>query len=303
VGESQKYILNAPDGAYGIEILENGEKKLSENNVLLTGNAINIEKVSSGVIRIITHPLVWIFIVVILGFIAFMIFRKGYKRSFFGYIGRGKVMEATPIKRGSMIKSRNKAEVLLSIKGDKQDSSIVCIKIKNLNEIQKSKSNAEEILQNTVNIAEDYKASTYENQDNLIFILAPVITKTFQNEKTALDIAKRVKDVLDSHNKLAKQKINYGISINRGSIVAKKENNMLYFTGIGPIITDGKRIASLSKGEIYIGEKMNEKISSEAKTERHEEGNAKYYTIRELREREKHEKFLSSFVKRLGEDK
>jgi len=70
-------------------------------NVLLTGKAINVKEASNIAIKLIRHPFVWVFILAVLGFVAFTIFRKGYKRSFFGYMNlrnRNKT-KPTPLKK------------------------------------------------------------------------------------------------------------------------------------------------------------------------------------------------------------
>jgi len=304
VDETKKYKLSAPEGEYKVEIVAEGESKITQS-VLLTGKSISIKEASNTAIRLIQHPLVWIFIIFILGFIAFIIFKKGYKRTFFGYMHLGKKGEnkPTPLKKNSLINSRNKAELSLSIKGDKQNASVVCLKIKNLKEIESTKSNAEEKLQEIVNFAESNKSSTYENQDSIFFILAPIKTKTFKNEKAAIEIAQKIKKTLTEHNKLAKQKIDFGISLNYGTIVAKQETDSLKFMSMGTLITTARKIASLSDNEILIGEKLKAKLESNVKTEKHTEGNTEFYTIKEIKNRDEHKNFIKSFLSRLEGEK
>ena len=69
VDKSQKYILKAPDGEYEIEVLGE-EGNLFNGRTLLTGKAVEIKKVSS-VMTFMRYPLVWIFIFLVLGFVAF----------------------------------------------------------------------------------------------------------------------------------------------------------------------------------------------------------------------------------------
>ncbi|MCK4553007.1 hypothetical protein KAT80_02285, partial [Candidatus Pacearchaeota archaeon] len=137
VDEIKKYKLSAPEGEYKVEVVTEGESRITKN-VLLTGKAIDIKEASNTAIKLIRHPFVWVFIIAILGFVAFIVFKKGYKRSFFGYMhlrNKGKI-KPTPLKKNSLINSGNKAELSLSIKGDKQNASVVCLKIKNLKEIE-----------------------------------------------------------------------------------------------------------------------------------------------------------------------
>jgi len=304
VDEIKKYKLSAPEGEYKVEIVAEGESRIT-GNVFLTGKAIDVREASNAAIRLIRHPFVWVFITAILGFVAFIVFKKGYKRTFFGYmhLGNKDGTKSTPLKKNSLINSRNKAELSLSIKGDKQNASVVCLKIKNLKEIESTKSNAEEKLQEIVNLAEESKVATYENQDSIFFILAPIKTKTFHNEKVAIEIAQKIKEILTEHNKLAKQKIDFGISLNYGTIVAKQEPHSLKFMSMGTLITTARKIASLSDNEIFIGEKLKSKLESNIKTEKHTENNVDFYTIKEIKNRDEHKDFIKSFLGRLEGEK
>ena len=305
VDSNQKYILTAPDGEYAVEILGDGESKIS-GRVALTGNTINVKELS-GISGFIKYPMVWMFMIAILGFVAFMVVKKGYKRSFIGHIGipfrrkkgEEKTSETLPLSKNSLIKTSNRAELTLSLKGDKQNVSLVSVKIKNLREIQSNKSGVEEILQKIVSEAEESKAVIYENQDNLFFIFAPVKTKTFSNEKASLKLAQGIKETLDSYNKLAKQKIDFGISLNYGTVVAKQEKDYFKFMSMGTLITLSKKIATISTGEILLSEKVKERTMSEIKTEKHERNNTEYYSIKEIRDRDSHGKFIGEFIKRL----
>jgi len=148
IDESKKYLLTAPDGEYKIEVLTQEGESITGMAVLI-GKAIDIKEASEGVMRIIRHPISWLFILLVLGLMAYLVFKKGYKRAFFGYITRRKKenpAKVLPLDNISSIKSKSVAELSLSIKGDKQDASIVCINIKNLKETKK-KGNVQETLQ------------------------------------------------------------------------------------------------------------------------------------------------------------
>ena len=300
VDESQKYSLSAPDGEYQVEIITDEGNKFT-GMATLTGKAINVKKASEGVLTLARHPLVWIFIIAILGFIAFTIFKKGYKRSFFGYISpkRKNKNKQIPLKKNSLINAKNKSEISLSIKGDKQNVSAVCLKIKNLKEIESQKSNAEKTLQKVVDFAEEKKGFVYENQENLFFILAPIKTRTFSNEQTAVKIAQKIKEILAEHNRLFKQKIEFGISLNYGTIIAKQEKDILKFMSIGTLITTAKRIASVSVREILLSEKINDKLKSYVKSEKQNKQGTIFYTIKEIKDTEGNKRFIRNFLDRI----
>ena len=143
----------------------------------------------------------------------------------------------------------------------------------------------------------------HESQDNIFFILAPTITKTFRNEKSSIKLAQKTEKILKEHNKLYKQKINYGISLNYGEIVAKLEDNVLKFMSMGKLITSAKKIADISDEDIFLTKEMSEKLGSDVKTQKHEIKNIPVYTIKEIINRNEHKEFINSFLKRLDSEK
>ncbi|HUW43496.1 MAG TPA: hypothetical protein VMV95_00860 [Bacillota bacterium] len=306
VDESQKYIITAPDGEYNVKVIT-GDTDFS-GQVALTGKTIDVKKAPGKIGSIIKYPLIWIFIILILGFVVFITFRRGSKKTFVGHISSkirkgGEKGKLIPLVKGSLVNSRNKAELSLSIKGDKQNVSLVALNIKNLKEIQAKKSNVEETLQKIVNLSEENKAVTYESNNDLFFILAPTKTRTFKNEKMALEIANKIKEILSNHNKMAKQKINFGISLNYGTIVAKQEKDSFKFMSLGTLMAATKKIASLAEENILLSEKMNDVFGSSVKTTKHEKSGMDVYSIKEIRNVEEHKKFIRNFLDRIERDK
>lgn len=308
VDKSQKYRLTAPDGEYNIEIITSGETTKAEG-LSLTGKAIDVKKAGANIGNIAKYPLVWIFVLIVLGFFTFIVFKKGYQKSFVGYISKRKEKDISnkslPLVNNSLIKSKNRAELSLSIKGDKQTTSVVAVHIKNLKEISKKDNSTEETLQKIVYVAEGHKAATYENQETILFIFAPSITKTFKNERTALETAIKIRSLLEHHNKMFKQKIDFGISINHGEMIAKvdQKESMLKFMAMGTLISASKKISSLAHHEILLSDKMNDRLRNDVKTEKHHKSGTNVFSIKEIKRKEDHSKFLSNFLHKLERDK
>ena len=303
IDEVKKYTLTAPEGDYLVEITADGENKTTKN-VALTGSVINIKE-ASRVMVLVKYPLAWIFIILILGFVVFMIFKKGYKKSFIGYITqRGKNKEKTifPEKfsgKSSIVEPKNKAELSLSLKGNKQEASIICLKIKNFNDVKKEET-IKEIFKKITDFAEENKAAIYENSEYLFFILAPATTKTFKNEKKAVEITQKIEKILTERNRVLKKKVDFGISLNHGEIIAKKEEGTLKFMSFGNLITTAKKISSISDGKIYLSEKIKERLMSDVKTEKKNIQGVNVYIVKEVKhKKEEHKKFISEFIKRL----
>lgn len=310
VGKSREYVITAPDGEYNVRVTVGSESVVAEG-IALTGKTVDVKK--SGGIRNL-HPFIWIFAILILGFVAFIVFKKGYQRTFIGRIGKERkennddkssTRSIFSLTKSSFVKSKNKAELSLSIKGQKQSASIVAIHIKNLDKISKKESSTEETVQKMVDIAEENKASTYENHETIFFIFAPVRTKTFKNESTALHTAIKIREILLRHNKMFKQKIDFGISVNYGEIIAKPEpeKGILKFMSMGTLVSSAKKLSALAHEEILLGERINDRLRSEVRTEKNNRQGATFFSIKEIRNRENHGKFLRGFLDRLDKNK
>ncbi|MEM3091356.1 MAG: hypothetical protein QXU39_01720, partial [Candidatus Pacearchaeota archaeon] len=301
VGESKKYILTAPDGGYSVEV--NYDNKNLSKIVALTGNVIDIKSPSKG-IKSIKNNFFWIFILLILVFVVFIILKKIYKKPFFGYLPtkpiRTKEVDEKflPLEKTPFIANTNvKTELTPSIKGEKQDVPIITLNIKNMVEIKSNKTNAQETIQKVIDIAEENKAVTYESSNNIFFILSPIKTKTFKNEKIALSIARKIKEILDYHNRMFKQKIIFGISLCYGTIVSSWDKKLFKFIGLGNILPSAKKISSQSQGEILLDEKMNNLLRNYIKTEK--DLNSNTYTLKDIKiEDEEHKKFIRKFMDR-----
>jgi len=302
VDEEQRYNLNAPDGEYEIEIIT--DKENIKETVALTGKAIDIKKV--GKASLSRHPFIWIFVIIVLGFVAFTVYKKGYKKSFIGYIHEKKkkhylTKEETEVKveRGFLIPTKNRAEVCLSIKGSKQNSNVIGLNLKNFFEIKKNQEVVKNTFEKISQIATENKAVVYENQENIFFILSPVKTKTFQNEKTALKMAQELKAILNHNNKIFKQKIDFGISLNYGTIVAKSTKQSFEFMSMGDLMTKSKKIAAIAKDDFLVSETMRDKLGNKIKADKIKKDNINIYQIKEIKDTKENEKFIRQFLDRL----
>jgi len=308
IGEYKKYSLSAPDGEYPVDVITNGKSNLNKS-VLLTGKTVDVQE--SGVF-IGDTTIIWIIVIILLAFFGMRLFKRWYKKSFFGYLpGKNAVAkqeifegkkETIPLKKGSVI-TRNKAELELSIKGDKQDISLVCLKIKNFDKLKQSKTEYNKVIQNLVEIAEQQKACIYGAQENIFFIYAPVKTKTFKNERAALELAHKISGVIDSYNKLAKEKINSGLSVSYGAIIASLQRNILKFMALGTLMNSSKKLASISDGEVLLSEKMREKLGADVKTNKKEVNGVIAYTVKEVRNDERTQEFIRRFMDRMDRGK
>jgi hypothetical protein len=296
VGESKKYLMKAPDGEYNIKIIsEDGE--ISEV-VSLTGNAIGIKELFDYKSLTIYF---WVAGIFLLFLVMILCWNKVYKKKFLGKInfkGKRKKEKNIPV-IGEQSKKGNKAEISLSIKGEKQDASFICLKIKNLREIGNKKGSANGTIEKIKGLGDEYKSTIYEDKDYLFFILAPAKTRTFKNEKTALEFSEKIKDILIDHNRRFNEKIKFGISLDKGTIIGKIENGIFKFMSMGPIITSARKIASISEEQILLSKKMNESLRLIAKTEKIPTNEAEVYRITHVKkENEEARNFINKFMER-----
>jgi hypothetical protein len=317
VDGTQKYELKAPNGEYEVEVLNENSQSKVKQSVVLTGRVVEAKDLSQSGFNI--KPIIFILIGLIVLVIIFIFIRKAYrnKKNYGTGSGLGlfkkKVKQpkvnvawenrAMPLSKNSKLETKNRASLSLSIKGSKQDISIVDVNIKNLREIQEKKGNAEEELQKIINIAENKRAFVYENQNNLFLILSPSKTRTMQNEAIALDIAQNAKEILSAHNKISKHNLDFGISVEYGSIVEKTENGIMEFMSLGTLMSNAKKIASSAQGEVLLGEKIKDKLIN-VRTEKQSNSKVPAYKVKEIKYHdEEHSRFIKSFLKKAEENK
>ncbi len=305
VDESKQYKLSAPNGQYRVEVISGGKSRLDEN-ILLTGKTVDVKESGFSKINFI-NLLVWIFAILVIGAVSFLIYKKG-RRGFFGRFK--KKHKLANINSEPQIKMKdfpitdavNKAVLLLSIKGEKHEAGIVCLRIKNLSEIKKE--GIKDTMRKIDALIESKKVFVYENQESLFFIFSPIKTKTFRNEKAAIQLAQELKEILIAHNKIFKYKMDFGISINTGYIVSRiNHKKELEFMGMGNIIAGSRKIANLASSDIFLSKEVKEKAGSMIKTDDKVIDGVKVYTIREMREREQYKTFINNFLRSQERDK
>lgn len=312
VDEMKKYSLSAPDGNYRVDIISDGKNRFSQE-VSLTGKAIDLKELRNSKLSFLNLAIVWIFLGVVVLFVLFLIIRKGYKKGVLGKFKSGgnfkkKVSayspEIKPVEkmRGNyMVDTRNRAKLSLNLRGDKQDSAIVCLRIKNFSEIRRE--GIEDLMKKISSIAENKRAFVYENRESIFFIFSPLKTRTFKNEKAAIDLAREIQEVVLNHNKIFKYKLDYGISAVNGDLISRVNDiGELEFMGMNNIINNSKKIASLGHGEVLLSREMKERAGGLIKPEEKKIEGVSVYAIKEMRDREQHTKFLNDFLRGLKRD-
>lgn len=300
VGASEDYAISAPDGEYNIVVGD------FQKTVSLSGNAVQVQKIDQSAS---SFPVfLWVFLIIILALGAYLIFRKTRKSHIFVKSKKQREVKnlsqvADIIENTQIFDSKKEVELSLSIVGTKQNATVGCISVKNYPEISSGKGNVKETFLSIEKIVEDNKGFVYQNRGYFFFVLAPALTKTFKNQKVGVLISQRIKKALDEHNKKFKQRIEYGISLNYGTIITKVEKSSIKFMSLGTLMTSSKKFANSSEGELIVSDKLVENLEDKVKGELVQIGTLKGYKLDTLVDKDSHSTFIKGFIARQERDR
>ncbi len=290
---SQEFKLTG-DGEYDIKISD-GETEIMGRSAL-TGHAVNVEAVKTGILAL-NIPIVWIFLIIILGAGLLFLFRNILKKKSFAYpidkikekLSRKPVIGKISEIEKSKISFSGKAEQSLVLKGDKNRVAVLCVRFKS-----PPTKTARKEFENLMQPVYAKKGAVYDREDAIVAIFSPLITKSFKNEVIATKAAESIKTNLQEYNSKFTDKIKFGIGIHSGDIVNKIEDGKLKFTALGNLIPGVNRIADSSDGKILMTKEAYGRVGNEIKAIK--EGDI--YEIRRIVDSEKNQEFIDGFLKR-----
>jgi len=306
VGMGKKYELRAPKGEYDI-IITDGEKLVAGEGIILTGKTISVKEMGKGFFSR-NKSLAWIFLILVMGMFIFVSSRRILKKKF---VLSDKSSGKIPFKKGmkgkgvikvgeekvKIVKDLKEAEHSLVLKGQKQETILVCLKIKN--EISKlGRQNVEKILEK----AHDGKAVIYKSGDYRLVIFSPLITRTYKNYVPAVKLALDMSKALREYNSKTQDKINFGISVHSGNMVNKLEENKLKFTSLGNSVNLAKKISGLSEKNVLLSKEIHEKTISDIKTEKQEKRGLEVFTVDGVMDTKRNRIFVQDFLKKMAEE-
>lgn len=340
VGEVARFGLNAPEGEYDIRITD-GIDKLSASKIPLTGNAIKIidsDNVSGSLLN--RYPLVWVFIIGVLGLFIYGLTKAFGKEKFqlkttlasgggFGIAKLKKkiksdgvsvsssntipssgveVMKApTPSHpqqtnkqiNASVVAGIREGEHSLVLKGKKEEATVISLKIRNQDSVNKNRHDKETINEVLKEIT-DRRGVIYRIDDYIFGIFSPTITKSFKNELSAISASKEMKRRIEIHNKKFKTQIDFGIGINVGNIIASPDTNTktLKFTSLGSTISLAKKVSDIANNTFLISEPAHRKTMSTVKVRKGTARNINVFSVDSVTDRADHKKFVKGFLDR-----
>ena len=302
-------------------VVTDGATEIAHKGVMLSGQAVSIREVG-GTIFARNKYFAWGFIIFVLGFFIFMASRRVLKRKFVvsapspektrsGVTKIGKKgKEQEDKQKGSFDKAGSEetgtainygkieAEHSLILHGQKQEISLVCLKIKN--PIGKE---SEKNLEHAFAKAYEIRAAKYKTGDYICLIFSPLVTRTFKNYENAVRAALGISKSLGEYNRKFKEKISYGISVHSGTIVNTFQNNILKFTSLGNTLNKAKKLAEISQGEVLLSKELHEKTIADVKAEKQVKDGIEVFTVNRITDSEKNKKFINDFLRRLEEEK
>ena len=137
---------------------------------------------------------------------------------------------------------------------------------------------------------------------HLLIIFSSLITKTFRNEIIAVKVAMKIKEEIESYNRLSKDKIEFNIGINSGDMISSLNNGKLNYTSLGNAVILAKRISDLSSGKIFVSGVFRQKLMRELKVNKieHALGNVEVFEVTRIADVEANADKLRDLLKRTG---
>lgn len=262
LGEIKQYKLEAPDGEWAIEAGKSALEKRDLGTTFLTGNAVSVDDVndSFGSRMFIMVGL----LLVLLGAIAFVLVYKKYKPT--SLLLKSSSSDKAPVKlKGDEQKALEKgATQNLIDKGEKQETSILTLNLKNLPDL-KENTEVLKTIDSALWKAKESGAKVYSDQDFRIAIFAPILTKEKDNTLRAASVAQSVERALSLFNKRSQTKIDYGIALHNGNLIVENNQGNFRFISLTNIIGGTKKIATQANSEILLTEQFHNKTLGKVK--------------------------------------
>ena len=333
LNETKAYNLYAPSGDYEVQIKDELDTIYNQPGISITGNAISVEEAKTKINNfMIENPIIWVFIaLVIIGFLV-ATFMKHRKTMFLGPLHEHKNLRSFKEERGFKLivpskddkedknedKDNSKKAPVPSTKknvekikiqgeireaeqagvlhGTKQKCSVIAIKFKNETPTEMGKEN----LMKALEVAYKNKGVSYFSGNYVLIIFAPLLTRTFKNEDKTIKIAQDIERDLHGHNKLFREKLDFGIGVNEGDLIVKKEDNILKFATIEKTIPIAKKIAEVSTGEVLLSKNIHLKTMGSVKAEKQEipGETMEIFKIKRIVDQNAAEKFIKDFMRR-----
>jgi len=312
MGESKEYTLKGPEGEHDVSIsdgVETIKDKVSFAGNSITTNAIDVSefKQKSSASFLPRFSLAWFFLIfVFIVFILLMIERVGKKKAFSYPVDKKDEIKSKKITAKDLISvgpdasNLKKAEYSLVIDGNREDSSLIGLKIKNMDKMGRFENQLFDKLEQSIN---DSKGLVYRKDNLIIGIFSSITTKSLKNELAAARTAKQMEKELNDYNRKSKTQIDYGLALNSGFIVLKKEGEIVKFTSMANTLQLTKKLSDMANKELLLSEDTYKRIMADVKAKRVVLDGLNVYKIDEIKAREEYKQFIDKFMQRQDSSK
>jgi|GEM_PF-1079605 len=285
VGEVERVRLFAPDGEYDIGV-KYGEGFNDLGTAFLTGSAVSV-----GGMEIKTGYIVTGLIILIIIAAAIVVYVVRKRR-------RDSMVSPGPISVDKKDKAMESAKTSSSIEsGKKEETSVISLHIKNLEDLKKLKSKALDKLNEVLLKAKNKKAKIYVDGNYRVIIFSPLMTQQKEgNEIRTIKIAKDIETTLNEFNRKSPEKIEYGLGVNVGEMIVEKKEGKLRFVSLGKTLTASKKMSEASDKRVLISDDLHRRVIGNIKSEK--SGKNNYWTVKKITNREKYADFVRGFVNR-----
>ena len=172
------------------------------------------------------------------------------------------------------------AESALVLKGEKLMSGVVCLAIKNYSDLSEM---ATENLHKVIDKSKGRGLLDWRGE-YVFVVFSPLMTKTYDNEKLAIKTSMAILEGLNEHNKKFKDKIEFGIGVHSGELIASKAGGKLKYTSIGNTISFAKRMSDGDSGKVVVSEVVRKKLLRDLKVVKGKEiGEKLTYVVSEIK--------------------
>ncbi len=281
IGGAKNYELEAPDGDYDI-FANDGSVSGNLGRSFLTGEVIAINDPNNKRFVNLTSG-IWILIILVLGGVAFVYYKKVAKKSYYG---------ATPSRRVSILAATPRADEVQN--GEKENASLVALKLKNY-DVLKGNDGVKGVVNGIVSDAR--RSGAYVEQGiggALLFIFTKSVTKQADNTLSAVEFGKSMVEKIVDYNSKVTNRIEFGAGVNNGEIIAEYRGGILKYHAMGNSVFGAGKIADSASDALIISDSVHAITRARVKVEKAMNG----WKVANIKDNSKYSDFIGKFMTR-----
>jgi len=185
------------------------------------------------------------------------------------------------------------------MKGEKHYSTVVSIAIKNYENL--SEGTTKRVDETIRDLAKKRKGLIDNRGDYIVILFNPLSTKTFHNGIEAIHTAEEIRNELNVQNKKYAEKVNFGIAINSGELIASLNDKRLQYINMNNTIPLAKKISDLANSQVLlVSAEVRGKLLRELKTTKVTDlGKTEVFAINRIVDTEANKDKLKDILKRM----